>query len=445
MRKLAVIIALCAAASAANAQIVTISDTAYFTGGLGATGSVQISWPAFVGGDGHFVPASSKIVVLGLGGIFSTTLEANDTMTPAGTLYVVQYRINGGPSPYPTEYWSCPSSVTPLTIPQCRTTSTAQPSGIVNISQLSPVGALGSCLQSTGTAWQANPSGDCWTLQGPGPPSANCTVGQTYFQTDATAGQNVWLCTSTNTWTQFVGSGGGSSASCATVSFSATPTFNGSSGTVKCFNITLTGNITSCTLASFTIGQIAMFNFLQDGTGSRTVACAGLTDLGTVSGQINKSDKQVFSATAANAATAYAPMWCPECSPAALLLPGSSSGFATVQAAAAAGGTQTVPATTGTFGIVVASGASALGTSAISSTACATVVSPSASGVVTTDRIEATFNGDPTAVTGYVPATAGGLTIFVYPTADHVNLKVCNSTSSSITPGAITINWSVVR
>lgn len=93
----------------------------------------------------------------------------------------------------------------------------------------------------------------------------------------------------------------------------------------------------------------------------------------------------------------------------------------------------------------IASGTSALGTSAIGSAACATVVTTSAPGVVTTDVPIASFNGDPTAVTGYVPLTAGMLTIIGYPTANNVNWKVCNNTSSSITPGAITLNWRVAR
>ena len=63
----------------------------------------------------------------------------------------------------------------------------------------------------------------------------------------------------------------------------------------------------------------------------------------------------------------------------------------------------------------------------------------------TTDVVHAGFNGDPTAVTGYIPATAGMLSIFVYPTAGNVNFKVCNNTGSSITPGAVTLNWRVVR
>lgn len=90
-------------------------------------------------------------------------------------------------------------------------------------------------------------------------------------------------------------------------------------------------------------------------------------------------------------------------------------------------------------------GTSALGTGAISSAACATAVTTAATGAAITDVIEWGFNGDPTAVTGYVPLVAGMLTIIAYPTANNVNFKVCNNTSSSVTPGAITLNWRVVR
>ena len=92
-----------------------------------------------------------------------------------------------------------------------------------------------------------------------------------------------------------------------------------------------------------------------------------------------------------------------------------------------------------------ASGTAAMGTGAISSATCATVVTVGATGVLATDVIISTFNGDPTAVTGYVPLTTGMLTIIPYPTADNVNFKVCNNTSASVTPGAITLNWKVIR
>ncbi len=93
----------------------------------------------------------------------------------------------------------------------------------------------------------------------------------------------------------------------------------------------------------------------------------------------------------------------------------------------------------------IASGTKALATSAISSEACSSAQTSTATGTLTTDTVTASFNGDPTAVTGYVPLVAGMLTIIAYPTADTVSFKVCNNTSSSVTPGAITLNWKVVR
>lgn len=125
----------------------------------------------------------------------------------------------------------------------------------------------------------------------------------------------------------------------------------------------------------------------------------------------------------------------------------ATSGTVTLSPVAGALGTRTLslPALTATLTATIASGAKALATSAISSAACSSAQTDTATGTLTTDVITASFNGDPTAVTGYVPLTAGMLTIIVYPTADTVNFKVCNNTSSSITPGAITLNWRVVR
>ncbi len=41
---------------------------------------------------------------------------------------------------------------------------------------------------------------------------ATCTVGDQYFKSDATAGQNIYGCTATNTWTAQAGSGGSGTA-----------------------------------------------------------------------------------------------------------------------------------------------------------------------------------------------------------------------------------------
>lgn len=70
------------------------------------------------------------------------------------------------------------------------------------------------------------------------------------------------------------GSGGGSgqAGQFTSVTFSGTPTFTASSNTVNAWSITLTGNVTSSTLASAAAGQYLTFNLCQDATGSRTFA-----------------------------------------------------------------------------------------------------------------------------------------------------------------------------
>lgn len=93
----------------------------------------------------------------------------------------------------------------------------------------------------------------------------------------------------------------------------------------------------------------------------------------------------------------------------------------------------------------IASGTAAMPTTAISSGTCSSVVTVSASGVATTDTITASPNGDPTATTGYLPLTTGSVYIWSYPTSGNVNFKTCNNSSGSITPGAVTLNWRVVR
>jgi hypothetical protein len=95
---------------------------------------------------------------------------------------------------------------------------------------------------------------------------------------------------------------------------------------------------------------------------------------------------------------------------------------------------------------IIASGSSSLGTSSIASglSSCP-VVTVAAPNVVTTDVIGWGFNGNPTTVVGYKPGPTGMLTIIAYPTAGAVNFAVCNNTSASITPGAITLNWRIER
>jgi hypothetical protein len=110
-------------------------------------------------------------------------------------------------------------------------------------------------------------------------------------------------------------------------------------------------------------------------------------------------------------------------------------------------GTVTIPsgASISGYAKTICSGTLSLGTSPIASGAAATTVTGTCTGLATTDVIGWGFNGDPTSTLGYEPATTGMLTIISYPTSGNVNFKVVNNTASSITPGAITLNFCVHR
>lgn len=86
----------------------------------------------------------------------------------------------------------------------------------------------------------------------------------------------------------------------------------------------------------------------------------------------------------------------------------------------------------------------ALHTAAILSTACDDTTA-TATGALTSDTLSVDFAADPTAVTGYIPATTGGLQIYFFTTSGTAHFKVCNPTSGSITPGAVSLNWVVSR
>jgi hypothetical protein len=88
-------------------------------------------------------------------------------------------------------------------------------------------------------------------------------------------------------------------------------------------------------------------------------------------------------------------------------------------------------------------GAVALPTAAIAAGACSSTITATATGATSAMVIEVTPTVDMTTVTGY---TAGALNMSDrWLTAGQFNMKVCNSTAASITPGALTINVRVVQ
>ena len=75
----------------------------------------------------------------------------------------------------------------------------------------------------------------------------------------------------------------------STVTFSATPTFDATNKSL--FTITLTGNVTSSTLSNAVAGQIIVLKIVQDATGGRTFVyptnVKGGMDISTVANAIN--------------------------------------------------------------------------------------------------------------------------------------------------------------
>lgn len=84
----------------------------------------------------------------------------------------------------------------------------------ISILALLPAVALAqNAVIRTGTNAAVDLSGATATQparKGTGAPSGACVQGEQYFRTDATAGQNLYFCTSTNNWTQMTGGGGAS-------------------------------------------------------------------------------------------------------------------------------------------------------------------------------------------------------------------------------------------
>jgi hypothetical protein len=80
-------------------------------------------------------------------------------------------------------------------------------------------------------------------------------------------------------------------------------------------------------------------------------------------------------------------------------------------------------------------------TTAIGGNACsASAVTVTMTGVATTSAFSITPNADVSGSNGW--GTAGGLVIDAWPTSNTLNYKICNQTSGSITPGAVTWNVS---
>lgn len=98
---------------------------------------------------------------------------------------------------------------------------------------------------------------------------------------------------------------------------------------------------------------------------------------------------------------------------------------------------------------VIGKNVQALATTVITTGTCATAVTVTATGADPTtpnfDTLTANFASDPSGVTGLAPSASGGLYVDSWLTANTVHLRECNNTGGSITPGAMSIVWKVIR
>ena len=107
---------------------------------------------------------------------------------------------------------------------------------------------------------------------------AACSVGQLFFRTDATAGQNLYLCTSANTWTQQAGTGNVTGA--ASSVDNAIVRFDGTGGkTIQDYtsNAPTCGDTGVCTFVAPILGTPTSVT-LTNATSIPTAHCVAASD-----------------------------------------------------------------------------------------------------------------------------------------------------------------------
>jgi hypothetical protein len=97
--------------STLNAQGVTtttVQGTVYAANGKPASGTLQLSWPAFSTASSQAVAAGRLNVMIGADGYVSVNLAPNYGASPAGLYYTAIYHLSDGTTS--TEYWVVPAA-----------------------------------------------------------------------------------------------------------------------------------------------------------------------------------------------------------------------------------------------------------------------------------------------------------------------------------------------
>ena len=176
--------------------LVTITDTLKNADGTNAAGRVVISWDPFTAASGETIDGGTLTYTI-TNGVVSLSLAPNIGATPAGTSYRAQYYLTNRAS-Y-RETWVIPATG-PVAIAAIRVSTVPTPTVLFNAAT-----QLTNFDMSAQTFTRPVKLGT--TLP------ATCTVGDLFVDTDLTpAGQQVYLCTATDTW-NLVGDGGAGGSS----------------------------------------------------------------------------------------------------------------------------------------------------------------------------------------------------------------------------------------
>ena len=107
LASLALCIALIVLPIRAQVTTTTVQDTVYHADGTTATGTILVTWPAFVTAGGKTVAAGNITANIGSGGQVSLNLAPNVGAMPAGSYYTAVYHLDDGT--VSKEYWSVPN------------------------------------------------------------------------------------------------------------------------------------------------------------------------------------------------------------------------------------------------------------------------------------------------------------------------------------------------
>lgn len=121
----------------------------------------------------------------------------------------------------------------------------------------------------------------------------------------------------------------------------------------------------------------------------------------------------------------------------------ATNNFKFQPAATAAARTISIPDPLGntSLPLTIASGTKALNTAAITTATCDAGAAVTATGTLSTDTVDWSFNAAPTATNKY----GAFLVVYAVPSANTVTFYTCNPSATTSTPTAMTVNWSVRR